>query len=234
MRPQIYYRRSRLCRHLSLSPNLGRAYITVTNGNKAQFTIGWKGLVELAHRTGQYVRIHAGKVREGQIKDIDFVTGEIIRGEKISDEVVGYIAYFELVNGFNASLYMTVDELKQHAESYSQSYVSDLQKGRKSSPWSRNFDAMVTKTILKSLLLKYGRFDNSLAEVLQGDQAVIDKNTFTYVDNGGTVVQRDSLYVSELHDDKNIPDSVTAIPSNDAVITGDNTVPPVIAGANPF
>ncbi|MBQ3444876.1 MAG: recombinase RecT, partial [Selenomonadaceae bacterium] len=122
------------------------------------------------------------------MKEIDFETGEIIRGEKISDKVVGYVAYMELVNGFKKTLYMTVDELKAHAEKYSQSYAYDLRYGKRSSVWSMNFDAMARKTVLKRLLNNYGiisidQQSAALATALQTDQAVITEDGLRYLDN---------------------------------------------------
>ena len=116
------------------------------------------------------------------------MTGEIIRGEKISDEVVGYVAYMELLNGFKKSLYMSLDELKNHAEKYSQSYAYDMRSNRKSSVWSTNFDAMAKKTVLKKLISNFGiisidQKSADLATALQADQAVITQEGFRYIDN---------------------------------------------------
>ena len=172
---------------LPINPGLGFAFIVPYKG-QATFQLGAKGFVQLAMRSGQYRTLHAGAVREGQIKDIDFVTGEIIRGEKISDTVVGYVAYMELINGFNKALFMTVDELQAHAERYPQSYAYDLRSGRKSSVWSTNFDAMARKTVLKRLLSNFGiisidQQSAALATALQADQAVITEEGFRYIDN---------------------------------------------------
>ena len=172
---------------LPINPSLGFAHIVPYKG-LAQFQLGWRGYVQLAMRSGQYRTLNAGAVREGQIKEIDFVTGEIIRGEKISDEIVGYVAYMELINGFKKSLYMTVEELQEHAQKYSQSYAYDLRSGRKTSVWTTNFDAMAKKTVLKKLLNNFGiisidQQSASLATALQADQAVITEDGFRYVDN---------------------------------------------------
>ena len=172
---------------LPINPSLGFAHIVPFKG-LAQFQLGWRGYVQLAMRSGQYRTLNAGAVREGQIKEIDFVTGEIIRGEKISDEIVGYVSYMELINGFKKSLYMTVEELREHAQKYSQSYAYDLRSGRKTSVWTTNFDAMAKKTVLKKLLNNFGiisidQQSASLATALQADQAVITEDGFRYVDN---------------------------------------------------
>ena len=179
---------------LSISPTLGQAYIVPFKG-KATFQVGWKGLVQLAHRTGKYTALNAGKVCEGEITGINPVTGEAILGEKTSDEVVGYVAYMRLTNGFEKTLYMTKAEIEEHALKYSQSYAYDKKFGKKSSPWSTNFDAMASKTVLKRLLNNYGILSTEMAEVIQADQGVVDKNTVTYVDNGDTVQSREDIFV---------------------------------------
>ena len=172
---------------LPINPSLGFAYIVPYKG-QASFQMGTRGYVQLAMRSGQYRTLNSGAVREGQIADIDFVTGEIIRGEKISDAIVGYVAYMELINGFKKTFYMSVDELREHAEKYSQSYAYDLRSGRRSSVWSTNFDAMAKKTVLKKLLSNFGiisidQQSAALATALQADQAVITEDGFRYVDN---------------------------------------------------
>ena len=177
---------------LPINPSLGFAHIvpykSKSGGVQAQFQLGYRGYIQLAMRSGQYRTINSGAVRNGQIKEIDFETGEIIRGEKISDEIVGYVAYMELINGFRKSLYMSIEELQQHAEKYSQSYAYDLRSGRKSSVWTTNFDAMAKKTILKKLLGTFGiisidQQSIAMATALQADQAVITEDGFRYVDN---------------------------------------------------
>lgn len=173
---------------LSITPSLGHAYILPYKG-QATFILGYKGAIQLAHRTGQYKVLHAGKVYEGEIRGNDPLTGEPIVGEKISDEIAGYVAHFELVNGFKKSLYMTVEEIKAHAKTYSQSY------GSASSPWSKHFDAMATKTVLKKLLGTWGILSVDMATAFQADQSVVDKNSFTYADNGGNVLNRETIDV---------------------------------------
>lgn len=194
---------------LPINPGLGFAHIVPYKG-QATFQIGAKGFVQLAIRSGQYRTLNSGAVREGQIADIDFVTGEIIRGEKISDKIVGYLAYMELVNGFKKSLYMTVEELQAHAEKYSMSYAYDIRSGRKSSVWSTNFDAMAKKTVLKKLLSNFGvisidQQSAALATALQADQATITEDGFRYVDN-----ERDEEKIVPFSDVLDLPDANSA------------------------
>ncbi|MCR5833680.1 MAG: recombinase RecT [Selenomonadaceae bacterium] len=181
---------------LSITPSLGQAYVVPYNG-RATFQIGFRGLIQLAHRTGKYTALHAGKVCEGELKGFNPITGEPIPGEKLSDEIVGYIAYMRLNNGFEKTLYMTVGEIEEHAEKFSQGYQTDKRKGCSFSPWSKHFEAMATKTVLKKLLNNWGILSPDLAEAIQGDQSVVDKKSFAYIDNGGDVQNRGEINIPE-------------------------------------
>lgn len=163
---------------LPINSNLGFAHIVPYKG-QAQFQMGWKGFIQLALRTGQYENIHCAVVYEGEIESVDRFTGEITFSEsgKISDTVVGYVAYFKLLNGFRKWYYMTADEMAAHGKKYSQSYNSD--KGQ----WKQNPHAMGLKTVVKMLLSKYGILSIGMETALQADQAVIrEDGTYDYTD----------------------------------------------------
>lgn len=171
---------------LPINPNLGFAYIIPYKNRgrmEAQFQMGWKGFVQLAMRTGQYKTINAGPVYEGQIEDIDFITGEIVRGRKKSDTVIGYVAYFQLINGFSKTLYMSKEDCLKHAQTFSKSYKYG------GGVWKTNFDAMATKTVLKQLISKYGIMSidmqgEALARAIESDQAIIGEDgALHYADN---------------------------------------------------
>lgn len=177
---------------LPINQNLGLAYIVPyyngkTKRNEAQFQMGWKGYVQLAERTGQYKTINASVVYEGQIEEIDFITGNIIKGKRISNKIVGYVAYIEFLNGFSKTLYMDRDEMEEHAKTYSQSYKKGF------GVWKDNFNAMALKTVTKQLISKYGIMSiemesSNLARAIAADQAVINEdNSLSYVDNVQTV-----------------------------------------------
>ena len=180
--------------NLSVSPALGHAYIVPYKG-QAQFQLGYRGIIQLAHRSGKYVALNAGVVHEGEIRGVDCITGELIRGEKISDEIVGYSAYMRLTNGFEKALYMTKEEIESHALEYSQTYRAD--KNKSWSTWAKHFDAMAKKTVLKLLLNRWGAISNDLQKALQGDQAIVTKTTFTYADNSGDTVRREEFFEEE-------------------------------------
>lgn len=134
--------------NLPLSRALGFAYVVVYGG-KPTFTIGYKGLVQLAMRTGAYKCINAGAVYEGEFKGRNKLSGEVdISGDRTGDNVVGYFCYIEMLNGFSKTLYMEKKEVEDHGKKFSKAYNNG--------PWKSNFDAMATKTVIRSLLSKYG------------------------------------------------------------------------------
>ena len=140
---------------LPINKNLGFAYvIPYKDKGKGkpvpQFQIGYRGLIQLAIRSGQFRRINADKVLEGELKSVDKLTGELELGKPTGDTVVGYFAFIEMVNGFRKASYWTKDQVMAHAKRFSKAFGSSY------SPWKSDFDAMAIKTVLKSLLGKYG------------------------------------------------------------------------------
>ena len=122
---------------LPINQNLGFAYLIpyTLNKNKkdeetvCQFQMGYKGFIQLAQRSGFYKTINASEVKEGEIVKFDRLSGEI-EFKWIEDQVerekapaVGFVAYFRLLNGFEKSFYMTVEELNKHAKKYSKNFA---------------------------------------------------------------------------------------------------------------
>lgn len=133
---------------LPINPTLGKAWIVPYKG-AAQFQIGYKGIIELAMRSQQMKSIIMRPVYEGQIENWDPFTETYERGEKLSDNVVGYFARFETINGFVKATYWTKDEVLKHAKRFSKSFNSST------SPWQTDFDAMACKTVLLSIMKTY-------------------------------------------------------------------------------
>lgn len=162
---------------LPINPNLGFAYI-VPYSNQAQFQMGWRGFVQLAMRTGQYQTINVSAVCDGELKRHDKFTGEMefdSAGKK-SDNVIGYVSYFRLLNGFEKWHYMTLEEVQAHGKKYSKSF------GNASGRWKLDFDAMAKKTALKLLLSKFGILSIEMQTAIQADQGVISGDTPDYID----------------------------------------------------
>jgi len=210
---------------LPIDPNLGFAYIVPYNKtNKdrtktklAQFQMGYKGFIQLAQRSGQFKTINAVEVREGELKRINRLTGEIEFNEDFDlatleeKKVVGYVGYFKLINGFEKALYMSREQLEAHGKKYSQSYKSNQDWVVKSSLWTTDFDSMATKTVLKLLLSKYAPLSIEMQTAVAADQAFIkdgvlkentdiDSSNMEYIDNNENIVDAD--YKEESKEEK--------------------------------
>lgn len=158
---------------LPINQSLGFAYIVPYKG-AAQFQLGYKGYIQLAQRSGQYVDIGAKTVYEGELEYENRLLDKFRFGERTSDKVIGYLAYFRLTNGFEKMLYMTIDEAQAHAKKYSQNYKGGTDK------WGlADFNVMAEKTVLKRLLSKYGPLSIEsiqMSQALANDGGVISMN----------------------------------------------------------
>jgi recombination protein RecT len=124
-----------------------------------------KGYIQLAMRTGQYKNLNTGSIYEGIKVTSDILTGDLkFSGEATSDKVQGYFAYFELLNGFKKSIYMTKEEVIRHAKRYSKSYAYE------SSAWHTNFDEMAQKTVMRKLLSHFGYLTPDMVAALSTDK----------------------------------------------------------------
>ena len=153
---------------LPINKNLGFAWIIPYKEKgvpKPQFQMGYKGYIQLAMRTGQYRYINADAVYEGEIVYRDKLTGEIRLEDSDSDEVVGYFALMETINGFRKTIYWTKDQMLRHAQKYSKSYH------RENSVWKTDFEAMAIKTMIKALLSKYGIMSVEMMNAFTSDTA---------------------------------------------------------------
>ncbi len=196
--------------NLSPSPQLGQYYLVpydkkqynqqtktweVIESN-AQFQLGYKGYIQLAIRSGQYKDIDVIEVREGEYKGRDRITGkhqfEFIEDEveRENKEIIGYMAYFEYLNGFYKNLYWSKEKMQKHALEYSQAYASDVKKNTNYSFWSKDFNGMAFKTMLRQLISKWGVMSIDMQEALTKDMSVVkDDGTYDYIDNQTTSPQ---------------------------------------------
>nr|DAK49653.1 MAG TPA: RecT protein [Caudoviricetes sp.] len=158
---------------LPINQSLGFAYI-VPYGNEAQFQLGYKGYIQLAQRSGQYVDIGAKTVYEGELEYENRLLDKFKFGERTGDKVIGYLAYFRLTNGFEKMLFMELDEMIAHAKKYSKNYKGGTDK------WGlTDFNTMAEKTVLKRLLSKYGPLSIEsiqMSQALSNDGGVISMN----------------------------------------------------------
>ena len=158
---------------LPINQSLGFAYIVPYKG-AAQFQLGYKGYIQLAQRSNQYVDIGSNTVYEGELEYENRLLNKFRFGERTGDKVIGYLAYFKLTNGFEKMLFMTMDEMQAHAKKHAQNYKGGTDK------WGlADFNVMAEKTVLKRLLSKYGPLSIEsvqMSQALANDGGVISMN----------------------------------------------------------
>lgn len=180
---------------LPINNNLGFAWIVPYNErfkdqsgqwqtkSVAQFQMGWKGFVQLANRTGQYKSINVLEVYENQFKSFNRLTEELDADfTKVgTGELVGVVAYFKLINGFEKTSFWSIDEINAHGLKFSKTFSHN------NSVWKTNFIAMAKKTVLKNTLSKWGILSIEMQNAVITDQAVINNSEtmdVDYVDAG--------------------------------------------------
>jgi len=177
--------------NLSPSPQLSYFYMVPFQDNKrgckvAQFQIGYKGLIQLAIRSGQYKKINVLSIKKGELEYFDPLNEEIKVKLMVDDwdarekaETIGYYAMFELTNGFQKAMYWSKEQMENHALTYSQGYKA--KKGY--TFWEKAFDRMAEKTMLKQLLSRWGIMSTELMQAIDADEAVINEDgSMNYVE----------------------------------------------------
>lgn len=183
---------------LPLNPSLGMAAVVPFWDNKkrkyvAQFQVMRDGWVELVQRGGYTKTLVNEIVYEGELASCNRFTGEYdFSGQRISDKVIGYMAYVKLLNGFEKTVYWTVDECLAHAERYSGNY-----KRSKTGLWVDNFNAMALKTVLKHIIKKWVPKTKEMELALSSDQAAFTQGEIgnaqaDYIDNASRVADAES------------------------------------------
>lgn len=207
--------------NLSPSASLGQFWILPYNNRKkgvkeAQFQLGAAGYKQLAMRTGQYRDIDFLEIHEGEYKGRDKHTGKQIfefiedDEERESLPVIGYMAYFELINGFRKSVYWTKSKMEKHADTYSQAFSLEayrkLQAGeipandmwKYSSYWYSNFAGMAEKTLIKHLLSKWGILSTELITAIDADMTTINEDgTKNYVETDADYIDAEVTEIPE-------------------------------------
>lgn len=197
---------------LPINPNLGFAYIVPYKG-KAQFQIGYKGLIQLCWRSGNFKTISSTEIFEGQLVEENPLTGfQFDWKAKTSEKVIGYAAYFELLNGASKTFYMPKENVEKHAKKYSQSYKKGF------GVWSDDFDSMAKKTVLKLLLSRYAPMTIEMQTAAMADQAVVEdfeNQKYNYDDNASAVIIEDK----PLLDDEAFEQAKETIKSGDTTLS---------------
>lgn len=206
--------------HFPINNSLGYVYLVPfkdkkAGTTKAQFQIGYKGYIQLAIRSGQYKTINVVEVKEGELGEYDPLNGQKFNwikdyATRKQAKTIGYVGQFELVNGFKTQLYISYEEMLDHADTYSQAFSKDATTKKVgnttynlvsyddyaagnynkkddwlySSFWYRSFDEMAKKTVLRQLLSKWGIMSVEMQEAYIKDQAELKANgDYDYIDS---------------------------------------------------
>lgn len=211
---------------LPLNQNLGFAYIIpYTQSYKdasgkwqkkvvAQFQMGYKGFIQLAQRTGQFKSIYAAPIYEGQIASENPLDGYQFDFTKKGEKLIGYAAKFKLINGFEATWFMTIDQLKNHGSKYSKTFTNE--KGL----WNTDFDSMASKTVIKLLLSKFAPLSVEMQRAVITDQAIINNaetQDVTYVDNEPLVIDKEAERIQKMIEDSTTVEDLMKIQEHVAV-----------------
>ena len=172
---------------LHLHPQMKEWYL-VPYKNQAQLQMGYLGYVQLAIRTGEYKRITVTELKKGEFKSYDPVKEvleyEIKPNRESLETIIGYVASFELKNGYSKLIYASKDEINKHALAYSAAYKSYKAGKTYETPiWMTDFDGMAKKTMIKRLLSKWGLKSLEMVRAIEDDQAVFDNGDIIYPDN---------------------------------------------------
>lgn len=222
--------------NLSPSPQLGQYYLIPFKqkakfdraGNmispeiiKATFVLGYKGYIQLALRSGQYRDLDVMEIKEGEFLGRDKLTGrpkfEFIEDEEEREAapVIGYMAFFEYMNGFTKILYWTKAKMLRHADQYSQAFsasayqkllngeIPDKDLWKYSSFWYKDFDGMAKKTLLRQLISKWGVMSTEMQTVFEQDGSM---NEISMDSSEILTTPEDNLMLTE-------PEATEAVPT---------------------
>lgn len=189
--------------NLPLDKSLGMAFVIPYKNNKtgqsvAQFQLGYKGVKQLALRSGQFKIIpNATEIKEGELISRNRLSGEcvfkFIEDDKMraKAKTIGYASYFLLLNGAESTFYMSIEEMEQHALRYSQTYRSKDARTKSASKWTTDFDDMAKKTVIKLNLSRNAPLSVEMQDAIKADQSVqFEENKYEYLDNNEDVQQQ--------------------------------------------
>lgn len=152
---------------LGVEPNtpIGQAYL-IPYGNQVQFQLGYKGLIDLAYRSGEVQSIQAHEVHENDTFEYELGLDPKLKhipAMKDRGAVVLYYAVIKLKNGGEGFEVMSRDDVDQFARAKSKTY--------KNGPWQTDFDEMAKKTVLKKVL-KYAPLKSDFAKQVKEDETI--------------------------------------------------------------
>ena len=195
--PQSFLGAMMTAAQLGLEPNtpLGQAYLIPYRNHgvlECQFQLGYKGLIDLAYRSGEVSTIQAHVVYENDEFEYELGLEPKLRhvpAKSDRGDPVFFYAVFRTKDGGYGFDVMSVDDVRAHAKKYSKAYSNG--------PWQTNFEEMAKKTVLKRVL-KYAPLKTDFVRGLSADETIktqISEDMFSVPDE--TVIEAEGYAVDE-------------------------------------
>ena len=195
--PQSFLGAMMTAAQLGLEPNtpLGQAYLIPYRNHgvlECQFQLGYKGLIDLAYRSGEVSTIQAHVVYENDEFEYELGLEPKLRhvpAKSDRGDPVFFYAVFRTKDGGYGFDVMSVDDVRAHAKKYSKAYSNG--------PWQTNFEEMAKKTVLKRVL-KYAPLKTDFVRGLSADETIktqISEDMFSVPDE--TVIEAEGYAVNE-------------------------------------
>ena len=222
--------------NLSILPSLGQSCVVpykIDGRLVASWQIQWKGLVQLAHRTGQYKRLNLAHVYEGQLVKHDEFKGivHLDAEAKKSNRVQGYYFFFELLNGTQMEFYWSAKKCIEHGLRYSKSFQAgdglwtddpEFASAGSVKKWlalkeqfltdGSGADSMAGKTVVKNMLNKWGVLETRIKEIVALDQAVIGADGEPrYIDTTSEPASDPKVYTAPTSGEKSYAEKLAAL-----------------------
>lgn len=169
--PQSFLGAMMTAAQLGVEPNtaLGQAYLIPfknKNAMECQFQLGYKGLIDLAYRSGEVSNIQAQEVYENDVFEFEYGLEPKLRhvpAKTDRGDVIYYYAIFKMKDGGYNFAVMSVDDARKHGQKFSKTYSFG--------PWKDNFDEMAKKTVLKKVL-KYAPLKSDFVRAVAQDETI--------------------------------------------------------------
>lgn len=192
---------------LPIDSSLGYAYIVPFNNTirdlegtqkkraEAAFILGYKGMHQLAMRTGAYKTINVMDVREGELKSYNRLTEEISldfiedEDEREAAPIIGWVGYFRLLNGTEKTIYMSRKQIEAHEKKHRKGqYMGKV--------WKDDFDAMARKTVYRQLIGRWGLmsidYQSADAHMIKLAEAVATGKLDDQMELDSTIIENES------------------------------------------
>ena len=197
--PKSFLASMMISAQLGLEPNtpLGQAYLLPYRNKgvlECQFQIGYKGLIDLAYRSGDVSIIQAHAVYENDTFNYEYGLDPKLEhkpADKNRGDVIGYYAMFKMRDGIGFGFeYMSIEDIKLHAKKYSKSFSSQY------SPWTTNFDEMAKKTVLKRVL-KYAPLKSDFVRQMAADETIKTEISSEMLDVANEPIEAEGTVIDE-------------------------------------